>query len=62
VRKKSELSEDEVTSLTVAQLSQVQLASRSQSTQRSPTTQQQLQLDMLVKGLENQDSTSLIII
>ena len=58
VRKKSELSEDEVTSLTMAQLSQVQLASRSQSTQRSPTTQQQLQLDMLVKGLENQDSTS----
>ena len=58
LRKKSELSEDEVTSLTMTQFNQVQLASRSQSTQRSPTAQQQLQLDMLVKGLENQDSTS----
>ena len=58
VREKSERSEDEATLSTVAQLNQVQLASRSQSTQRSPTAQQQLQLDMLVKGLENQDSTS----
>ncbi len=43
---------------TLVQLNQIQVASRNQSTQRSPTIQQQLQMDQLVKQLENQDSTA----
>jgi hypothetical protein len=58
VKEKSERSDDEITSLTMFKLNQVQVASRSQSTQRSPTAQQQLQIDLLVNELENQDSAS----
>jgi len=43
---------------TLVQINQIQSASRNQSTQRSPTIQQQLQMDQLVKELENQDSTA----
>ena len=56
--KKERTSKIDQTTSALVQLNQIQVASRNQSTQRSPTIQQQLQMDQLVKQLENQDSTA----
>ena len=55
--KKEQTSKMDQTS-TLIHLNQIQAVSRNQSTQRSPTFQQQMQMDQLVKQLENQDSTA----
>lgn len=56
--KKERTSKIDQTTSALVQLNQIQLASRNQSTQRSPTNLQQMQMDQLVKQLKNQDSTA----